>query len=222
MTNCDQTYKLLTWLSPSFPVGAYAYSHGVEFAIEHGLVTDADSATAWLSDLITEGSGQVDLVLMAHAYEITETGDALDALLALGSAFWPSVEIRKETLAQGDAFLRTIRTCWPAPIFDALEDEALPYPIIVGLAARAHGLTLVPAMTGFAHAFVANLASAIVRLIPLGQTDGQRVTAALQSPIAVAVPRAADTSLDDIASTTMVSDICSMQHETQYTRLFRS
>ncbi|MFK8051806.1 MAG: urease accessory protein UreF [Woeseiaceae bacterium] len=209
-------------MSPSFPVGAYAYSHGLENAIEQGLVTEAGDALSWISDLLTIGSGQTDLVLLARTWECANDPSALDELVALGCAFWPGAEIRNESLAQGDAFLRTIRETWSLPAIDRIDYAELPYPIAVGLVAEAHGVEQWRVLTAFAHAFSANLVSAVVRLVPLGQTDGQRISAALQNAASVACTRALETPLDALASSTLMSDICGMRHESQYTRLFRS
>ncbi|MEM7763182.1 MAG: urease accessory protein UreF [Pseudomonadota bacterium] len=225
MTSPAALYQLMTWLSPSFPVGAYAFSHGLERAIEADRVTDVASATDWISDLVLRGSGQVDLVLLHQAFAATVSDDktSLSAVIELGQALWPSLEIRTESLAQGEAFLRVACACWPSTALQALKDDGdVAYPVAVAVCAALHDIDIDSLAMAYAHAFTANLTSAIVRLVPLGQTDGQRITRQLLDVMPKAIARAAATPLDDIASASLMSDIYSMQHEIQYTRLFRS
>ncbi|MEI8152135.1 MAG: urease accessory UreF family protein, partial [Hyphomicrobiales bacterium] len=96
------------------------------------------------------------------------------------------------------------------------------YPVAVGVAAAGHGISLEPALHAFLHAVTANLISAGVRLVPLGQSDGQRLLAALESVVKAAAQRALVTSLDEVGSAALRADLVSQLHETQYTRLFRS
>jgi urease accessory protein len=143
----------------------------------------------------------------------------------LAAAFTASKERQLETTAQGRAFLDTTRAAWPTPALDRLVaawDGAIALPIAVGVASAGHGIELAPALCAFLQAIAANLVSSGVRLVPLGQTDGQRTLAALEPVVAAAAERALVTALDDIGSATFRADIASMRHETQYTRLFRS
>lgn len=222
-------YRLLAWLSPSYPIGAFSYSHGLETAIEHGLVRDVETLTAWLTDLLEQGAGRNDVIFLRAAYEasVDEKDDALTEAADLAAAFQPTAELLLETTAQGRAFLDTTSAAWPAATLDRLRQARqgrLALPIVVGVAAAGHSLPLSATLYGYLHAFAANLVSAGVRLIPLGQTDGQRVIAALERVIAETASRvlAFDHPLHHLASNTVLSDWCSMRHETQYTRLFRS
>jgi urease accessory protein len=212
--------RLLAWLSPAYPVGAFSYSHGLEQAVEAGLVRDRPGLVDWTGAVLRHGGGRSDAVLLAHAHRGAADPAALGEVLELARAFLPTAELALESLAQGEAFLRTTRAVWPEPALP-LAGEA-PYPVAVGVAAAVHRLPLAPLLTAWLHAFAANLVSAGVRLIPLGQTDGQRALAALEPTIEAAAARAETVALDELGTATFMVDWCSMRHETQYTRLFRS
>ncbi|HET9902263.1 MAG TPA: urease accessory protein UreF [Xanthobacteraceae bacterium] len=218
---------LFIWLSPAFPVGSYAYSHGLEWVVEAADIHDADSCADWIADLVAHGGGWSDAVLLACAYRAvsTEQRASLAAVAELARALAPSRERRVETLNQGEAFLRAVRSAWPSPALDraaaALGDQS-PFPIVVGATAAAHGIQLAPTLQAYLAAFISNLVSAAVRLIPLGQTDGTRISARLAPLVYETAARAASSSLRDVGGAAFRSDIASMRHETQYTRLFRS
>jgi urease accessory protein len=218
---------LMVWLSPSFPVGSFAYSHGIEWAVEAGDIKDAETCSAWLGDLLAHGGAWTDAVLLVAAHRAIELSDdvALSECADLAAAVAPSRERRLETLTQGDAFVIAIRNAWPCDAVDRLAEirpREVAFPIAVGVAAAGHKLPLAVALEAYLVAFVSNLVSAAVRLVPLGQTDGTKIVARL-APLAreVAV-RAARSSLDDVGAAALRSDIASMRHETQHTRLFRS
>ncbi len=225
----DALRKLLAWLSPAFPVGGYSYSHGLEWAIEDGSVTDAATLSAWLTDILRHGAGRNDAILFLEAWRAAEAGDTdrLQAVAELGAAFQPSRERHLETTAQGRAFLAAVMAAWPNDRLTALSaafptGEALPYPVAVALAASAHDIPAVPALAALLNGFAANVVSAGVRAIPIGQTDGLRVVAELGAVIDDVIVLAAAASLDDLGGAALRADIASMRHETQYTRLFRS
>lgn len=222
-------YRLLAWLSPSYPIGAFSYSHGLETAIEEGFVGNAATLTAWLSDIIQDGAGRNDAIFLRAAYEASVDGDdnALIATADLAAAFQPCAELLLETTAQGHAFLNTTVAAWPTVALNRLrqvQPGRLALPVVAGVAAAGHGIALAPTLHGYLHAFAANLVSAGIRLVPLGQTDGQRTIAALEPVIAQTADAilAFETPLDHLYSNTFLNDWCSMRHETQYTRLFRS
>jgi urease accessory protein len=220
-------YRLMTWLSPAYPIGAFSYSSGIEWAVEAGDIRDAETLHAWLTAMIAEGSGFCDAVFFAHAYRAAESNDdeTLRTIAELAIAFAPSKERHLETSAQGRAFLDVTRVAWASHALDRLEALGIEYvalPVAVAAACAGHGIALAAAMQCYVHAFAANLISAGVRLIPLGQSDGQRVLAALEPVVATTVTRALATPLDEVASAAMRADLASMQHESQYTRLFRS
>jgi urease accessory protein len=220
-------YRLMAWLSPAYPVGAFSYSSGIEWAVEAGDIVDAATLRRWLAVMIGEGGGFCDAVFFAHAHRAIADEDdvVLRTVAELAAAFAPSKERHLETTAQGRAFLDTTRAAWPAPALDrllAVWDGEIALPVAVGIACVGHGVALEPALHAFLHALTANLISTGVRLIPLGQTDGQRVLAALEPVVAATAERALGTALDDVGGAAFRSDIASMRHETQYTRLFRS
>ncbi|KUL96081.1 urease accessory protein UreF [Bosea sp. WAO] len=218
---------LMIWLSPSFPVGGFAYSHGLEWAFEVGDLTDAQGLEDWLGALVEHGSLRNDLVLFAAAWRASGDGDAkeLRDVAELALALANSTERRLETVTQGNAFIAAIAASWPCASVDALK-AAWPgdvaYPVAVAVAASGHGLPLLASLEAFSLAFVANLVSAAVRLGIVGQTDGQRVTAALAPLLRSAAARAEAAALDALGSCAFRSDLASLRHETQYSRLFRS
>jgi urease accessory protein len=220
-------YRLMTWLSPAYPVGAFSYSGGIEAAVEAGDIRDAATLRSWLATLLRHGSLGSDAVLFVHAYRAAEQSDdtTLRAVAELAAAFVPSKERHLETTAQGRAFVEATRAAWPCAALDWLTaawDGGIAYPVAVAAACAGHGVALAAALPATLQAMAANLVSAGVRLIPLGQTDGQRVLAALEPLVADTAARALTTPLDAIASATFRADIAGMRHETQYTRLFRS
>jgi urease accessory protein len=220
-------YRLMAWLSPSYPVGAFSYSSGLEWAIEAGDVTDVATLQSWLAVVIGEGGGFCDAVFFAHAHRAATAEDdvALRAVAELAAAFAPSKERHLETTAQGRAFVEATRAVWPCAALDrllAVWDGPIAYPIAVGVTAAGHAIAVETALHAFLHAVAANLVSAGVRLVPLGQTDGQRALAALEPVVTASAHRALATALDDVGGAAFRADLASMRHETQYTRLFRS
>ncbi len=220
-------YRLMAWLSPSYPVGAFSYSSGIEWAVEAGDIKDADSLRRWLAVVIGEGGGFCDAVFFVHAHRsLADSGNAaLRGVAELAAAFAPSKERHLETTAQGAAFIAATKAAWPCEALERLAaawDGPVAYPIAVGVAAAGHGIALEAALHAYLHAVTANLISAGVRLIPLGQSDGQRVLAALEPVVEATAKKALTTLLADVGSAAFRADLASLLHETQYTRLFRS
>lgn len=219
--------RLQVWLSPSFPIGGFAYSHGLELAAERGWVVSRQSLEAWLRDLIEVGSIRNDCIILAATWRAARTGDrcSLREINDLAVALQPSAERHLESVTQGGAFLSTMGAAWSVPGLDILaqalgEDVALP--VAVGVSSAAHDIALEGTLTAFAIAAVGNLISAAIRLSVVGQTDGQRVMAACVTPIERIVSLACASRLDDVGGVALRSDLASMMHETQYSRLFRS
>src|SRR4051812_18617837 len=220
-------YRLMAWLSPAYPVGAFSYSNGIEWAVESGDITDAEMLRQWLKVILIEGGGFCDAVFFVHAHRAISANDesALRDVAELAAAFAPSKERHLETTAQGRAFMEATRAAWPCAAVDRLTtawDGPIAYPIVVGVAAAGHRVAIEAALAAYLHAVTANLISAGVRLIPLGQTDGQRLLAAFEPVVAATAARAIATPLDQVGGAAFRADIASMRHETQYTRLFRS
>ena len=218
--------RLMLWLSPAYPVGGFSYSHGLEWTVEAGKVRDAATLGDWIEDILRYGAGRSDAIFLAEAWRAVSGGDErrLAEVAELAAAFTSSAERRLETLAQGAAFLAATRAVWPSPALECLAVVApeIAYPVAVGGCAAAHGLPLAPTTHAFVQALAANLVSAGVRLIPLGQTDGLRVLARLEPLLPPLVAGTLAAKLDDIGGASVMADIASMRHETQYTRLFRS
>lgn len=223
-------YDLMSWLSPAWPVGAFAHSSGLEWAVEEGLVTDRISTEAWLADWVAHGGGWTDSVLFVFAWRAAAADDSegLTEIAELAMALQISAERRVESAAQGAAFRRIARSAAQAPrlaLLDAVPEGELAYPVAVACLTAAHEAPLELALTAYLHGVIGNLASAAQRLIPLGQTDGQHVIAALRPPAAATVARAVALQGDPfeaMGAACFIADFASMAHETQYTRLFRT
>jgi len=220
-------YRLMAWLSPAYPVGAFSYSSGIEWAVEARDIDDAETLRRWLVVAIAEGGGFADAVFFTHAHRaiVADDDTALRAVAELAAAFVSSKERFLETTAQGRAFIEASRAAWPCAALarlDAAWGGPVALPVGVGVACAGHAIAAEPAIHAFLHALVANWISAGVRLVPLGQTDGQRVLAALEPVVAAAAQRALATPLDEIGTCAFRADLAGMRHETQYTRLFRS
>jgi urease accessory protein len=209
--------RLMAWLSPGFPTGAYAYSHGLEWAVAARDITDSETLLAWLDDLLRHGSGRNDAILLRQAYRAASEPDRLAETADLAAALAPSRERRAETLDIGHAFVTAVRVWSTLPLPDGIA-----YPVAVGALAAGHDISEDDAALGYLHAFVANLISAAVRLIPLGQSTGLRVLAAIEPAILEVAAATRDATLDDLGGVTWRADLAAIKHETQYTRLFRS
>ncbi len=222
--------RLQSWLSPAFPTGAFSYSHGLETAVADGIVTDRDGLVRWLDGVLRFGVGRSDawFLLETHAAAANRDDRRLIEAAALAAALSGASELAQETQLQGAAFLKTLRAAWPHPRLDdaahLLAAQAVPatLPVAAGLAAAAFAVPVAQMLPLYLNALVANLISAGVRLIPLGQTDGQRAVAALEPTVmelaAAALPHRADRP----GAAAIAVDLAAMRHETQYTRLFRS
>lgn len=217
---------LQVWFSPAFPVGAFAYSHGLEAAVDQGWVDNRSTLESWLSDLVAHGSLQNDLILLAAAWRSANAEDQtqLRDIAELGAALQPSAERHLETTQQGRSFLDAIAAAWPpeSSLPRELGERDVTYPVAVGVAAALHDIRLPDVLRTYAVSFLSNLTSAAIRLSIIGQTDAQLILAALMPHLIAAAERAETASLDDIGSATLRSDLASMLHETQYSRLFRS
>jgi urease accessory protein len=211
--------RLLTWLSPAFPTGGFAYSHGLEWSVETGDVADETTLRDWVGDVLSHGAGRSDAILLRHAY--TANLDDLSALCALGIALGFGRERRLETCAQGVAFVHA-GAVWGGLRITALTGRESPYPIAVGALAADHGIDADIATATYLRAFSAGLISAGVRLIPLGQTAALRVFTQLEPVIVGLVEETRNVELDDLGGACFRSDIAALRHETQRTRLFRT
>jgi len=225
-TEALDALRLMAWLSPGYPVGAYAYSHGLEWAVEAGDVRDEASLADWIGDVCERGALRNDLILAAEAHRAAMCGsDAIRAINDLALALAPSRELHLETSQQGRSFLDATLGAWPcAPLSSLTEHLPGPvaYPVAVGLAAGAHRMVLAPVLAAYGLAFLQNLVSAALRAAPVGQAAGTRVVAALAPRIARLADAAAGAGLDALGAATFRLDLGSFRHETQYSRIFRS
>ncbi len=211
----DPILTLSQWLSPAYPVGAFSYSHGLEAAIHSGAVSDAKDFAIWLSDAVQQGAGRNDVILLAAAWHCSDKTSLLE-IDSFARALTPSLERYQETDQQGAAFAKTTEDVFGCDL------EALTYPVAIGRAARTQGLPLSATARLFLHAFATNLTSAAMRLVPIGQTAGHKILHELAPLCQSIADQAIAEPLDAIGSATFAIDIASMNHETQYTRLFRS
>ena len=217
-------YRLLAWLSPAYPIGGFSYSHGVETAVEEGFIKDRISLVTWLDTVLRNGTGKVDGALFAHAWRAADARQwpAFESIAERAAAWRGTSEMALESRQQGGSFLSITKTAWPHADLNAVRSE-LALPVAVALATAVHGIALDTALEGYLHAFTANLISAAVRTVPLGQSDGQIALAALEAAVRSALEAAlAVDDLDEVGTATPLLDWCSLRHETQYTRLFRS
>lgn len=212
--------RLVTWMSPAFPVGAFSYSGGLEQAVYDGLVTDAPGLAKWLKALIQHGSSWNDAVLLAESYRAFDDPISLETVRELAEALAGSRERHMETTLQGEAFL-TAAAHWPHPVLETLTG-AVAYPVAVGAVAGAHRTGLEPALAAYLHATASNLVSVAIRCGVTGQKHGVGILAALEPVVAETAARASGSTLDDLGSATILADISALRHETLRSRLFRS
>lgn len=222
--------RLQSWLSPAFPIGAYSYSHGVEWAVEAGHVNDRESLVAWLEADLRHGSGRNEAILLHEAWRhtVNPSRTKLLQVVELASALRGTSELALESSQQAAACLATLRAVWPDHALDWLaqvlhEHKLRPaLSVVLGIRAARQGIPARLALATFLHSYVANIVSAGTRLVPLGQTDGQLAIAALEHPVLTVVTEVEEATIDDLGSAALMVDFASIWHETQYTRLFRS
>lgn len=217
MTDRTPLLNLLAWLSPAFPVGGFAYSHGLEWAVEAGDVCDGASLREWVADILQSGSARTDAILLRAAHRACGDAGRLADVAEIGAAVVVARERRDETLNQGRAFVLGM-AAWGG--LDVPEDS--PYAVAVGAACGYRSVPEDDAVLAFLQAFSANLISAAVRLVPLGQSVGLRVLAGLEPTIIAVAEETREATMDDLGGCAFRSDLAAMRHETQYTRLFRS
>ena len=222
--------RLQNWLSPAFPTGSYSYSHGLEWAIESNQVHDRTSLVDWLDADLRHGSGRNDAILFVEAWRCATDGHHTRLLetAEIAAAFRGTSEFALEASQQGASCLATLRDVWPDPAIEALSEGLRQrniqpvLPIVIAVRSATEGVPVGTALRAFLCASVGNFVTAGVRLIPLGQTDGQRALAGLEHAVLEASERALTACIDDLGSVALMVDFASMWHETQYTRLFRS
>lgn len=206
---------LSQWLSPNYPIGAFSYSHGLEWAVTSQAVTDATSLKDWIEGVLQYGAGRSDAIFLAASFWATSQTEVVEIDL-MARAFAPSAERSLETTAQGEAFCKATRAVWGAEL------PVLTYPVAVGRAASLEELPLELTSQMYLHAFASNIVMAATRLVSIGQTDAQKLIRDLSSVCGVIAEQTKLGDLDDLSSTAFLSDIQAMQHETQHSRIFRT
>jgi urease accessory protein len=222
--------RLQSWLSPAFPTGSYSYSHGLEWVVEAGHVHDRETLVDWLEADLCYGSGRNEGIFFSEAWRCTLDNDRtrLLEIAELAAAFRGTAEFALESSQQASACLATLLQVWPDRVLHWLS-ETLRHrgmqpvlAVVLGARAASQGLPVNLALPAFLQASIANLVTAGVRLIPLGQTDGQLAIAALEGAVLDLGAQAQEATIEDLGSAAFMVDFASMAHETQYTRLFRS
>ena len=212
--------KLLTWLSPAFPVGAFAWSAGLETAITTRTVHDRQTTQDWIAGNLEHGGLRTDAIILAHAHRAAHNPAALSELADLILALSPARERHDETTITGNAFASAAKA-WTTPVLANLPAPC-PYPVAVGAIAAGHDVDLHDALLAWLTAAVHAQVSVAVRLVPIGQSDGLAIMAALETAIQSMATLCQNAALDDIGSVAYAADIAQMAHETQTTRIFRS
>ncbi len=220
MSRPTSLQRLLTFLSPAFPVGGFAWSQGLETAIADGRVGTAAQLNDWLGGSLAHGGMRTDAILLAQAHRANTDADQLSKITEFGLALIAASERHLESTLTGEAFALAARA-WPSDIYARLP-QPCPYPVAVGAIAAAHDIPLGDTLLAFLTAAVHAQVSVAVRLVPLGQTAGLQVVAALEPAVAALAEAAARASLDDIGGIAYAADIAQMRHETIGTRVFRS
>jgi urease accessory protein len=219
-----------SWLSPAFPTGAYSYSHGIEWAVEAGHIHDRESLVDWLEADLCYGSGRNEAIFFNEAWRFAADDDCakLFEVAELAAAFRGTSEFALESSQQAASCLATLRQVWPDRVLDwlseILHERHVPpaLAVVLGVRSARQHIPVSLALPAFLQSFTANLVTAAVRLLPLGQTDGQLAIAALEEAVLAASQQAKNATIDDLGSAAFMVDLSSMEHETQYTRLFRS
>jgi urease accessory protein len=222
--------RLQGWLSPAFPAGSYSYSHGLEWAVEARDVYDRPSLVDWLESDLRHGSGRNEAIFFKEAWLYATKNDqhSLVELSELAAAFRGTSEFALESSQPAAAYLAIFKKVWPDRSLDLLvetlhERQILPaVAVVLGVRLAGEGVPVSVALPAFLQSYMANLVTAGIRLIPLGQTDGQLAIAELEHVIEAASAQAVASTIDDLGSAAFMVDLASMAHETQYTRLFRS
>ena len=219
-----------TWLSPAFPTGSYSYSHGIEWAVEAGFIHDRQSLVDWLEADLCYGSGRNEAIFLIEAWRSTREEDRgkLVEIAGLAAAFRGTSEFALETSQQAASCLATLRRVWPDSLLETLSDllsELRISPVlsvVLGVRAAKQDIPATLALPAFLQSYLANLITAGVRLVPLGQTDGQLAIAELEPAVLAVAAQAQQATIHDLGSVGFMVDLASALHETQYTRLFRS
>ncbi|MDD9968143.1 MAG: hypothetical protein OXR73_18035, partial [Myxococcales bacterium] len=208
--------------SPALPVGAFSYSRGLEAAVEMGAVGDEASALAWIDGVLRHGVAPLDGAVFARLHRAFQAGD-YEAAQRWGEhlqATRESCELQDEDRNMGVALVRLLEDLGSARRGELTRDAG--FVAAFALATVREAIPLPVALAGLLWTFCEAQVSAAIRLVPLGQTAGQRMLVALEKAVVAAVEATLELADEDVGNTTPGLAMASAAHETQYSRLFRS
>ena len=220
MKNFDNILKLLTWNNQAFPIGSYSFSSGLEYAVESNLITTGDELQSWLKNLLNFGSIQTDAILLVEAWKLMRKKKYrnLIELNCFATSLNQSYEKYIENYEQGKSFIKITSDAWN----HKFQSKNLTFPLAYASSAYQENIKLEETLICYLHANLCNLLSAGIKLIPLGQTEGQRIQIKLNLYIEEEYKIILKKDMNDIGNCGWVNDIVSMQHENQFTRIFRT
>lgn len=217
--------SILQLASPALPVGAYSYSEGLEMLIENGTITNSQNLKQWLEAELRYGAMRLDAAVMVRVWQAAKVGD-VETLRRWNlwlSAARETEELRASAWQMGRSLMQLLGKLQPEilPLADAV---GIPcnYAIAFGIASAHWNINIQAALLAYLHSWATNLITAGIKLIPLGQTAGQELLLELQGLFSAATVEILALADDDLGCCSWGLSLASMQHETQYTRLFRS
>ena len=206
----DYHQVLFSWFSPNFPIGSFNFSHGLEAAVEMKFIHDSFTLENWISNLITDGSGKTDVILLSNAYRGKNINE-------LALALCPSKERWIESIKLGKSFSKNIRDNWSYNI----EDD-LTFPVALGKAGSFFSIPLDQLLIIFLQSFASNLITFGIKHIPLGQSAGQKILINLIPVIQAQSMKYKNYDITDIGSSAFISDLASMYHENLKNRIYQT
>ncbi len=206
----DYHQVLFSWFSPNFPIGSFNFSHGLEAAVEMKFIHDSFTLENWISNLITDGSGKTDVILLSNAYRGKNVNE-------LALALCPSKERWIESIKLGKSFSKNIRDNWSYNI----EDD-LAFPVALGKAGSFFSIPLDQLLIIFLQSFASNLITFGMKHIPLGQSAGQKILINLIPVIQAQSMKYKNYDIKDIGSSAFISDLASMYHENLKNRIYQT
>ena len=220
MKNFNNILKLLTWNNQAFPIGSYSFSSGLEYAVESNLITTGYELQSWLKNLLNFGSIQTDAILLVEAWKLMKKkkNRNLIELNNFAISLNQSYEKYIENYEQGKSFIKITSDAWN----HKFQSKNLTFPLAYASSAYQENIKLEDTLISYLHANLCNLLSAGIKLIPLGQTEGQRIQIKLNLYIEEEYKIILKKDMNDIGNCGWVNDIVSMQHENQFTRIFRT
>jgi len=220
--NANALLRLLQLSSPSLPIGAYAYSQGIESAVHSQIICDEMTALDWLNSVLINGLASNDLALITHAYQSWQDSDldSITELSQLSLAIRETSELKEEDRHLAKALLRLAEPLgleYPVEI-----KTSASYPVVYAYFIHNWSISLEDALLAFAWSWLENQIAAMIKLVPLGQTQGQKLLLAMDKSLSTAVKKSLTVPVSRIGSSLPNLAILSSQHEIQYSRLFRS